>query len=382
MDILREDILPKAKLQETVEYTTKKISEMKETFVLTFPSPASVNNVYAECENTEDWHQGFWTGMLWIAYELTGNKSFAETAEKQIPTFYNRIKNKIGVNHHDMGFLYTPSCVAAYKLTGNEQAKDAAVLAAEHLISRYNEKGKFIQAWGDVGENSRLIIDCLLNIPLLFWAYEVTGNKKFDEFAFEHFLTTANNIVRNDGSTYHTYFLDKESGMPIKGTTHQGASDNSCWARGQAWGIYGMMLTAKYHKNNISLQKFKAITDCFIKHLPKDYVPYWDMIYGDDSDEPRDSSAGSIAVCGILEAVKNLDRDEAEKYIVIANKIMNSLIDNYLSKKTANCNGLLLHATYALPSGIGIDECNIWGDYFFMEALIRFVTDNTWEMYW
>ncbi|MDD6763774.1 MAG: glycoside hydrolase family 88 protein, partial [Clostridiales bacterium] len=164
--------------------------------------------------------------------------------------------------------------------------------------------------------------------------------------------------------------------------TAQGASDDSCWARGQAWGIYGMMLTYKYHKSDIAMERFKKITDYYISLLPQDYVPFWDMIFGDGSGEPRDSSAAAIAVCGILEAVKYMQGEEKEKYLAYANKMMASLINDYLCWGNDKCNGLLLHASYAVPQNAGVDECNIWGDYFFMEALIRFVTENKWELYW
>lgn len=138
-----------------------------------------------------------------------------------------------------MGFLYTLSCVAAYKLTGNETGKEAALMAADKLISRFQIKGEFIQAWGELGakDNYRLIIDCLLNLPLLYWATEVSGDEKYAQIADKHTKTSLNNLIRGDNSTYHTFFFDPESGVPVKGVTHQGYKDGSAWARGQAWGI-------------------------------------------------------------------------------------------------------------------------------------------------
>ncbi len=386
MNILRTDILSKEKLEKAKAFALSKIDFAKETFKTTFPSHASVNNVYTEDENNGGWNQGFWTGMLWIAYELTGDESYREVAEMQIPTYTKRIKEKLGVAHHDMGFLYIPSCVAAYKLTGNEEAKQAAILAADNLMARYHEKGNFLQAWGQMGapENYRLIIDCMLNIPLLYWAATVTGNDEYDKKAWNHFNTTADNIMREDGSTFHTFYFDPETGAPAKGVTAQGASDDSCWARGQAWGTYGMMLTQIYHPNDKAMSKFKKIADYFLSYLPKDSVPFWDLCFTDGADEPRDSSSAAIAVCGLLEAVKHLDDSDPDKerYIVMINKIMASLIDNYLCWDVPECNGLLLHATYGKPQKSGVDELNIWGDYFFMEAMIRMLTDNEWKLYW
>ncbi len=375
----------KEKLQGALKEALKKIDGNLETFRTTFPSHNSENNVYFQLQNDDGWCQGFWSGILWLAYELTGEEKYKETALAQIPTYVKRIKEKLGVNHHDMGFLYTPSCVAAYKLTGNNDAKKAAIMAAYHLTSRYNEKAKFIQAWGDVGADAqfRLIVDCMLNIPLLYWAAEVTGDKKLDEIAYNHFHTTVDNAIRENGSTYHTFYFDKETGAPIKGVTHQGFSDDSTWARGQAWGVYGLMLTHMYKKNQKAEELFIPVANCFINGLPQDNVPFWDMCFTDGSDEPRDSSAAAIAVCGLIEAAYSLqDVDAREFYMSVAHHIMDSLIENYLTKDIPESNGLLLHATYSRPHGNGVDELNIWGDYFYMEALARLLTDNQMKAYW
>lgn len=386
MNILINDILTPQKLDNARKFVLEKLFVSKESFKTCFPSSASVDNVYAEVKNEAGWTQGFWTGILWLGYELSGNEAFREIAEINLSSFHNRITKQLGVDHHDMGFLYIPSCVASYKLTGNSAAKRAALLAADTLMRRYRQKGEFLQAWGDMdlADNYRLIIDCMLNIPLLYWASQVSGNKEYDEVAFKHFNSTADNIMRADGSTYHTFYFDPETGRPVMGVTSQGASDDSCWSRGQAWGMYGMLLTYIYHPEQKAIDKFKCITDYFLSHLPADDVPYWDMIFTDGSDEPRDSSSAAIAVCALLESMKHLpDSDPSkDKYLIYANKIMSSLIDNYLCYDVPGCNGLLLHATYTKPRGIGVDECNIWGDYFFMEALIRFVTNNKWNLYW
>lgn len=385
MSIVLNEILSKEKLEKAYNHCIKKVDFAMESFKGgIFPFGSSENNIYKPTGNIDNWIQGFWSGMLWISYELTDDKKYKDAALLQIPSYTKRITERLGVNHHDMGFLYTPSCVAAYKLAGDEEAKKAALLAADNLVSRYHEKGNFIQAWGPLGSenNYRLIIDCLLNIPLLFWVSEVTGNKKYSEIAIRHFNTTADNIMRPDGSTYHTFYFDKETGLALRGATAQGAGDNSCWARGQAWGIYGMMLTEAYCHTEKAIPQFKKICDYFINYLPKDCIPFWDMIFTDGDEEPRDSSAAAIAICGILEACKFLPDKDKEKYLPIANKMMASLIDGYLSENMPECNGILLHSTNSKPDGIGVDECTIWGDYFFMEALIRFMTDNKWTLYW
>lgn len=352
-----------------------------------FKSCNSTDNFYVGTDNF-DWTEGFYTGEIWIAYELTGDELFKKVALEQVESFLERIEKRVMVNHHDMGFLYSLSCVAAYKLVGSEKGKKAALLAADNLISRFQEVGGFIQAWGELGaeDNYRLIIDCLLNLPLLYWATEVTGDEKYANVAKTHITTSLKVIMRPDYSTYHTHFFNKETGEPTYGVTFQGNRDGSVWARGQAWGVYGVALSYKYTRNPEYVDTFKKITDFFISSLPNDLVPYWDFDFTDGSTEPRDASSAAIAVCGMLEMAKYLEQEDAEYYISIAKKILKSLINNYSVQDSHISNGQLLHSTYARDSEFngctnrGVDECNTWGDYFYCEALIRMAKD--WELYW
>lgn len=372
------------KLNKAVSDALKKVDYAMETLGDKFASHASVNNVYKPVANDSGWNCGFWTGILWLAYELSGDEKYKELAIRHIPTYTKRIVERLGVDHHDMGFVFIPSCVAAYKLTGDEEAKKAALMAADHLMSRYHEKGRFIQAWGKIGvpDNYRLIVDCLLNIPLLYWASSVTGDPKYADAAYNHYRTTLENAIREDASTFHTFYFDPETGAPQKGVTHQGASDYSCWSRGQAWSIYGMMLTRIYVDDPDAVPTCKKLVNFFLNRLPADYVPYWDLVFTDGSDEPRDSSAASIAVCGMLELIKFLPDSDPQKevYKNTVGLIMDSLYENYSTKDTPESNGLLLHAVYSKPGNNGVDECNIWGCYFYMEALARLSKD--WKLYW
>lgn len=376
--------LPKERLEYALAEALKKIDLCIEQVGDKFPHEFSTNNVYPTVENVAGWGNGFWSGILWHAYELTGNEKYKNVVLSQIPSWTKRIEEKIGVNHHDMGFLYSLSCVAAYKLTGNEEAKEAAIKAADHLCTRYQEKGKFIQAWGNVDDpkSYRLIVDCLLNIPLLYWASEVTGNPRYEEIAWNHFNSTVEVCCRADASTYHTYYFDPKTGEPLEGKTHQGAFDDSAWARGQTWGIYGPMLTYVYKKSDKALQVSKATTNYFLNNLPADYIAYWDLCFKDGSTEPRDTSSNAICLCGMLELIKHMDESDPlrEIYINASKRLMNALIDN-ISASVPESNGLLLHQTYALPQGIGIDEHNIWGDYFYFEALHRMLEPD-WALYW
>lgn len=381
--------MDKKKLQRATARAVSVLRENLGNFTYKFPGSNSEHMFYPATENTE-WTTGFCTGTYWLAYELSGEESFRTSAEIQVESFYNRIKQKTDVDHHDMGFLYTPSCVAAYQLTGNQQAKEAAILAADQLISRFQEKGEFLQAWGVLGaeDNYRLIIDCLLNLPLLYWASLVTGDEKYRDIAIRHTRTSIRNLVREDNSTYHTYFFNPRTGEPLRGVTAQGYRDDSAWARGQAWGIYGTALAWRYTKNEVCIKLFRKVTDFYLRHLPEDMVPYWDLQFSEGSSEPRDSSAAAAAVCGILEMCSNggLEKEEQSFYRNEAQRMLESLIDKYAVTSSQEANGLLRHGVYAKSSPYnsvsdrGVDECNLWGDYFYLEALTRNMKE--WKTYW
>ncbi|MBP1890214.1 unsaturated chondroitin disaccharide hydrolase [Clostridium moniliforme] len=373
--------LTKEEVKKALDDAIKIIDKDIEKFGERFPHSASKDGKYKIIDNVE-WTTGFWTGMLWLAYEYTGDEKYKNLAQKNVDDFMKRIDEKIEVNHHDMGFLYSISCVADYKLTGSEKAKEAALKAADHLMTRYQEKGKFIQAWGNMGEDYRLIIDCLMNIPLLYWASKVTGDKKYYETAHTHFKTSCNYVIRDDGSTFHTYYFDNKTGKPLKGVTKQGYSDDSSWARGQAWGVYGVPLTYRYTKDKDAFRVYEAVTNYFLNRLPKDNVCFWDLIFNDGDDHPRDSSAAAIAVCGMLEMNKYLpDTNEyKDVYKNASNAIMRSLIENYTPDPNGEEEGLLLHGVYGWHANNGVDECTTWGDYYYMEALMRLYKD--WNLYW
>jgi hypothetical protein len=223
-------------------------------FTDAFPAPSSVGGVYPAMGNVE-WTNGFWTGMLWLAYEVSGEARYRQAAERQVRSFKDRVDRRINVDHHDLGFLYSLSCVAAYKLTGDAHARDAALEAARLLLARYLPQAGIIQAWGDLSDPEqagRMIIDCNLNLPLLYWASEMTGDRAFADAADSHIEQAARHIVRPDSSTFHTFFMDPVTGAPRMGKTHQGFSDSSCWARGQAWGISGFPLVHRYKADAVA----------------------------------------------------------------------------------------------------------------------------------
>ncbi len=384
--IEKAEILPQ-EVKEALDQAAELVTGNLPGFRGGFPKAYSENGFYEAGENV-DWTTGFWTGEVWLAYEHTGKMELLQAGRQQMESFLQRITEKRDVETHDLGFLYSPSCVAGYKLTKSDVGHKAALMAAKELTGRFHEKGEFIQAWGPLGtqENYRLIIDCLLNLPLLYWAAEETGEERYRQVADKHIHTALSHVIREDFSTWHTFFFDWETGAPDHGATCQGYRDGSAWSRGQAWGVYGLAIGYRYTRRQEYIKAFEGVTAYFLSHLPEDLVPFWDLEFGDGDDQPKDSSAASIAACGMLEMAKYLDRAQAEYYQGIAKRLMKALTEKYAVKDPSVSNGLVLHSTYSNHSPFntcnhyGVDECNLWGDYFYMEALTRLYKD--WQMYW
>lgn len=381
-DYTRFELPPREYYQQAIQDILTKIDGNLEIFTDKVPAPASRNLVYEAIDNTY-WTSSFWSGMLWLAYEISGAAKYRRVAEEQLNLHRRRLDEQIKIDTHDLGFLYTLSGVAAFKLTGNQEAKNLALKAAEHLTGRYWEKAGIIQAWStmdDPEERGRMIIDCLLNLPLLYWASEVTGNTRYREIAYNHACQNARYIVREDASTFHTFYLDTETGQPIGGKTHQGFADGSCWARGQSWGIYGFPLSYRYTGDWKLIEVAKKLSNYFLNRLPEDKVPYWDLFL--DGGVERDSSAAAITACGLLELSRHLPLSDSTKRIYenAALSIIKSLTNHYTTKEVPDSNGVLLHGLQHKPKGLGVDECCIWGDYFYFEALVRVIKD--WKPYW
>lgn len=373
--------------REALEAATGQVLRVLPRFTSRFPRAYSENGFYPPGDNV-DWTPGFWTGEIWLAYEYTRDSRLRAAGDIQMESFLKRINERTDVETHDLGFMYSPSCVAGYKLTGSGVGREAAIKAADQLITRFHERGQFIQAWGPLNapDNYRLIIDCLLNLPLLYWASEETGKSVYRDIAQAHIRTALANVIRPDFSTWHTFFFNRETGEPDHGATCQGYRDGSAWARGQAWGIYGTAIGYRYTREPSYVNLFKGVTDYFFRRLPKDLVPFWDLEFGDGDEEPRDSSAASIAACGLLEMARYMEPGEGAGYTGMARRLMKSLAVNYAVKNYSKSNGLVLHSTYSnhspynTCSHYGVDECNLWGDYFYMEALTRICRD--WNPYW
>jgi unsaturated chondroitin disaccharide hydrolase len=321
------------------------------------------------------WTTSFFSGMEWLAWELTHDETFRDAALAHSADFSRRVRSGEDLDTHDLGFLYTLSTVPAWRLLGDTDGRDAALLAADHLMLRLLEPAGIIQAWGDLtdpNQRGRTIVDSLMNMPLLTWAGEQTGDPRYADAVRRHTAQLREHIVRADDSTFHTFYWDIKTGEALRGATEQGAFDDSCWARGQAWGIYGFALNYRATGDPLLLDAAWRCADYFLAHLPADSVPFWDLVYVDGSDAPRDSSSAAIAVCGLLELADLEGAGErAERATAAAHTMLASLIDNYTPERPEDSDALLLHGVYDLPKNNGVDEGTLWGDYFYLEALTR-----------
>jgi len=331
------------------------------------------------------WTTSFWSGLEWLGWELTHEDVFLDAAKRHAADFTRRVTEGDDLDTHDLGFLYTLSTVPAWRLLQDEDARKASLLAADHLMRRLLEPAGIIQAWGDLTDprqRGRTIVDSLMNMPLLSWASEQTGDDRYSDAVRRHTTQLRENILRDDNSTFHTFYWDVETGEPLYGATEQGAGDDSCWARGQAWGIYGFALNYRATGDPLLLEAAWRCAEYFLAHLPSDSVPFWDLVYTDGSDAPRDSSSGAIAVCGLLE-LASIEGDVGRATVAsdAAQTILASLIENYTPAASDDSDALLLHSVYDLPKKVGVDEGTLWGDYFYLEALTRVALPG-WKPFW
>ena len=325
---------------------------------------------YTLSENN-NWLAGFWTGLLWLAYAATGDGDLSAHAESLLATFSERLEEGVHITH-DLGFLFTLSARAQWQMTEHERARQLALRAANELMQRYRPAGRYIQAWGEVGdskEGGRTIIDTMMNLPLLFWASEQTGDPAYRGAALAHAETSRQHLLRPDGASYHTFFFDQASGQPLGPRTHQGYADDSLWARGQAWAIFGFAVAADWCRDESLLDASRRAARRFTAELPPDGVPTWDLRLPGDAPQYRDSSAGAIATSGLLRLAGLLDGAERDEFHRSALVLLDALVANCCETEPEG-QGLLRDGTYHAHKGWGVEEYLICGDYFFLEALL------------
>lgn len=320
-----------------------------------------------------DWTSGFWPGLLWYAYEASGDEDVKEYAQKFTEPLEGVLD--VPVDNHDLGFMLYCSFGNGYRLTGNKVYHDFLLKAADSLATLYNPKVGTILSWPVMVEKMNwphnTIIDNMINLELLFWASKNGGGKHLYDIAVEHAETSLKTLIRPDFTTYHVAVFDTTNGHFIKGVTHQGYADESLWARGQGWGIYGYAMCYRETGKKKFLKTSQKLADVMLERLPDDSIPYWDFNDPDIPNAPRDASAAAVAASGMLELSELVKPKKLkEKYFNAAVKMLSSLSsDKYLSKDENE--SLLLHSTGHKPKNSEVDASIIYADYYFLEALLR-----------
>lgn len=315
-----------------------------------------------------DWVGGFWPGALWLAWIYSGEETFKSLAIASATKLEPRQND---TSTHDLGFLFYPSWVTAWRLTGEEKWRAGALQAAASLIQRYNPAGHFIRAWGSLGTSGnagRAIMDTLMNLDLLSFATQQTGDRKYLDIAIQHAKTTQNNFVRPDGSTPHVFDFDPVTGAPIGPNTVQGYSPTSCWSRGQAWGIYGFTTMYRRTGDPEFLATARKLADFALGALTPDHLPVWDYRAPQAPYDVKDASAGAIMACGLMDLARVSHRPS---YEARALQILTALCTTCLTTKSTRADAIVARCTRNRPSEDGIEISVPYGDYYLLEALLR-----------
>lgn len=318
------------------------------------------------------WTNGFWGGMMWLMYHHTKEQRYADIAkfsEVQLDRCFERYYGL----HHDVGFMWLPTAVANYRITKDENGRKRGMHAANLLAGRFNPSGKFIRAWnssfGSDSDNSGwAIIDCMLNIPLLYWASEESKDPRFKHIAIMHADTAMKVFIRDDGSVRHIVEFDSETGEVLRDFGGQGYALGSSWTRGQAWGMYGFLMSYVHTKNEVYLNTAKRIAHYFIANIPENGIIPVDFR---QPKEPawEDSTAAAIASCALIEISRQVDDLESEMYLKAALKMLKTLFESR-SDWSTDCDCILTNCTAAYHDK-NHHFSIIYGDYFFMEALFK-----------
>ncbi len=329
----------------------------------------SVNGIHDDNSSPDKinvWTNGFWGGIMWLMYEGTKKQVYKDTAVIQENMLDGALKNYEKLDH-DLGFMWTLTSVADYKITGDAKAKTRALYAASVLASRFNPASRIIRAWNEPNDPGGTIIDCMMNLPLLYWAGEEIGDTRFRNIAEVHADSTIEKHLRADGSVIHIVVSDPDTGEVIREAGGQGYEDGSSWTRGQAWALYGYILSYMHTGKKEYLDAAKRVAHYFIAAVCEDYVPKCDFR---QPEEPLvyDTSAGAIAACGLIEIAKAVPQYEKRMYMRAAIEMMKALEKNHC-RWDDDEQSILMNCTGMYSDGRNMPF--IYGDYFFTEAMYK-----------
>lgn len=319
----------------------------------------------------DEWCSGFWPGVLWYDYEGSADENIREKAEKYTSSL--EYLSTIPAFDHDLGFLMFCSYGNAYRLTHNPKYRDIILATADTLATLYNPNVHTILSWPRNVEmlgGHNTIMDNMINLEMLFWASKNGGDHRLYDIAVDHAETTMKNHFRPDGTCYHVAVYNPETGVFLKGITHQGYADGSTWARGQAWAIYGFTMVYRETQEQRFLDFACKVADVYLNRLPEDGVPYWDFDDPSIPNAPRDASAAGIVASALLELQCYCDDKHRECYKNQAEHMLASLSSKDYRSPDYRAS-FLDHSTGHKPAGSEIDASIIYADYYYLEALLR-----------
>ncbi len=325
---------------------------------------------YRDTENIFWWTNGFWPGMMWQMYSATGDDIFMKAARASGTRLRDALQHPEKLDH-DVGFMYLHTALADYRLTGDPRARADALAAADILAARYNPRGGYIQAWnanyGGKKAERLYIVDCMMNIPLLYWA-DGEGRSGYGQIAVAHADKTLNATLRNDGSSNHIVECDPETGDVISTPAGQGYCEGSSWSRGQSWALYGMALSARYTGDGKYLDAAKRAAHYFLACAAMTgYVPMSDF-RATQTPEIYDTTAGMCAACGLLEIADQVADGEKQLYRSGAIKLLEAA-NSRCCEWDPDKDGITLNGTVSYNSQRNTHI--IYGDYFLAEAILR-----------
>ena len=341
---------------------------------ISIPRNVLTNEKHWNYVTYKDWTSGFWPGVLWYLYEGTNDEKWEKAADRF--SNYLRPLSVEPALDHDLGFQVFNSYGNGYRLTQNPKYKEIILKAADTLATLFNPKVGTILSWPRAVPNMEwpqhnTIMDNMINLELLFWASKNGGDKSLYDMAVSHANVTMKNHFRPDFTSYHVVVYDKDTGKKIKGVTHQGYSDESMWARGQAWAIYGYTMVYRETKDPKFLDFAQKVTDVYLKRLPNDLIPYWDFDAPNIPNEPKDASAAAIVASALIELSGYVEDEKlAEDYLFKGKKMLKELSSERYQSRGVN-SSFLLHSTGHFPNGSEVDASIIYADYYYIEALLR-----------
>ncbi|MCM1178387.1 MAG: glycoside hydrolase family 88 protein [Bacteroidales bacterium] len=319
------------------------------------------------------WTSGFFPGTLWYVYENTGSPDVLEYAR----LYTSRVeREKYTTDNHDVGFMLYCSFGNGLRLTGEKQYEEVLLTGARSLATRFSPATGLIRSWDHSTDRWQypVIIDNMMNLELLMWAAEYSGDNSLRDICISHADKTMEHHYRPDGSCWHVVSYDMETGLPHVKQTHQGYSDDSSWSRGQSWGLYGYTYMYRLTGYDRYLQQARKIAGFLLSHknMPEDGIPYWDYDSPDIPDTPRDASAAALMASALIELSGYVEADESRRYLNFAERQVRSLAsERYTAPVGTNGGFILMHSTGAFPLDSEIDVPLTYADYYYLEALTR-----------